>query len=121
MAGYADEQVAWVVHEASRALQGVAGDSYVSDPWTAIDAELRECVLDGVRRARERPGQSPAELHAGWIAWKAARGWRYGPVKDELTRTHPCMRPWHELAPGQRMRDVVFLAIVAGMDTAGVQ
>lgn len=119
MSGYTDEQIAWVVHEANRALQGVLGDSYVSAPWTAEEAELKASAVAGVRQAMK--GRTPAQLHDDWCDWKREHGWVYGPVKDEQQKTHPCLVPYGELDDGQKTKDRVFAAIVAAMTDAGVQ
>lgn len=42
---------------------------------------------------------------AAWVSYKAADGWRYGPFKDPVAKTHPCMVPYDKLPPEQRVKD----------------
>ena len=42
--------------------------------------------------------------HQRWMDRKLSQGWRYGMIMDEKQRTHPLLRPWHELP--EQHRDV---------------
>jgi hypothetical protein len=43
-----------------------------------------------------------AELeHGRWNVERLRDGWRYGPVKDEQKKTHPCLVPWALLPDGE--------------------
>lgn len=110
---YSDEDVAQVIHAANTVVQTLAGDIQPSMPWHSETDELRESVIEGVRRARN--GETPEQLHQSWVTFKAAHGWVYGPVKDAGARTHPCMRPYWDLPAEQRVKDRVFHAIVAAL------
>lgn len=104
------EQIAHVVHEANRALQRITGDPVVSPTWYEAPASQRESAIEGVRKALE--GATPEELHAEWVRWRLARGWRYGAVKDEWGKTHPCLVDYDQLGAEQQIKDKLFLAIV---------
>lgn len=104
------EQIAHVVHEANRALQRITGDPVVSPTWYEASADQRDSAIEGVRKALA--GVGPEELHEEWVQWKREHGWRYGRVKDEWGRTHPCMVPYAQLPPEQQVKDKLFLAIV---------
>jgi hypothetical protein len=39
-------------------------------------------------------------------------GWQYGPVKDALLLTHPCLVDYDKLPPEQRVKDSLFGQIV---------
>jgi hypothetical protein len=43
-----------------------------------------------------------AREHDRWRAFMAARGWSYGPVRDDDERTNPDLRPWDEVSEGAR-------------------
>jgi hypothetical protein len=109
--GLTVEDIARVVHQANAALQAVTGDPHPSQPWDAETAEVRESAIEGVRKALQ--GRTPRELHDDWCAFKRERGWTYGPVKDPLAKTHPCLVPYDQLPPEQRLKDRLFLAITA--------
>ena len=108
---YSDEAIARVCHEAIRGLQAVQGDPHPADPWDAASPEMRKFAVEGVRAARN--GASPRELHEEWVLFKHEHGWRFGDVKDEVAKTHPCLVDYAELPQGQRDKDALFHAIVA--------
>ncbi len=60
-------------------------------------------------------GNTPAESHAGWCEFKYNHGWVYGPTKDETLKQHPCLVPYDELPPSQRLKDHLFVAIVRAL------
>jgi hypothetical protein len=68
-------------------------------------------VVEGVCRARS--GASPEELHEEWCKDMRAMGWVYGPVKDKVSKTHPCLLEWESLSPAQREKDRMFQAAVS--------
>ena len=53
----------------------------------------------------EGPGgeiERMAELeHGRWNVERLRDGWRYGPVKDEQNKIHPCLVPWDVLPDGE--------------------
>jgi hypothetical protein len=104
------DQIAHVVHEANRVLQRITGDAVLSRSWWEAPQVQREGLVHGVQKALE--GATPEELHEEWVRYRAARGWKYGRLKDEHARTHPCMVPFDQLPPEQQMKDRLFHAIV---------
>ena len=110
---YSDEQIARVVHAANSELQAVQGDPVPSQPWDHEPREIRENVILGVRNARN--GMTPEEHHEAWRQDKIRQGWRYGPSKDNQAKTHPCLVPFGQLPFDQRVKNVLFIAIVRAM------
>jgi hypothetical protein len=110
---YSDEQIARVVHAANAELQAIQGDPAPSQPWDHESGELRANVILGVRNARN--GFTPAEHHQSWVDDKLAHGWRYGASKDAGGKTHPCLVPYERLPHDQRVKNVLFIAIVRAM------
>lgn len=106
------DAIARVCHEANRALQIINGDP-VSVAWDDLDVETRESAVDGVLNALA--GATPEESHANWSAFKRAHGWVYGPVKNDTTREHPCLVPYAQLPEEQRVKENLFLSIVAAL------
>ena len=43
--------------------------------------------------------------HARWTRFYTLYNWRWGPEKDEVRRTHPCLVPYPELPPDEREKD----------------
>ena len=110
---YTDEQIAQVCHEANRALQLIAGDHAPSPPWDDAPESQRTAAIRGITAARA--GATPEELHEDWCQGKRGAGWIYGPVKNELALTHPCLVPYEKLPESDRMKDAVYGAIVKAM------
>ena len=52
------------------------------------------------------------EAHAAWVDRKIAAGWSWSAVKQEAQKKHPRLVSWSALAPEQRMRYVLFRAVV---------
>ena len=74
--------------------------------WQVVSA------INGVRFHLENPDATPANSHESWLAQKEADGWKYGPVKNEETKEHPCFVPYAELPPEQQAKDHLFRSIV---------
>lgn len=106
----AAEDIARVVHAANRELQIVQGDPRPSPPWDeASEYEVRQSI-GAVQEALR--GVTPEQSHEAWCARLRADGWRYGEVKDEGAKTHPCLVPFAELPEGQQLKDVLLVAII---------
>lgn len=102
--------IARVVHAANRELQIVQGDPRPSPPWDeASEYEVRQSI-GAVQEALR--GVTPEQSHEAWCARLRADGWRYGEVKDEGAKTHPCLVPFAELPEGQQLKDALLVAII---------
>lgn len=84
----------------------------VSQPWDMAKGEIRESAISGVQAVLDNPGQTPEQSHEGWMAFKESYGWKYGPVKNEETKEHPCLVPYSELPAKEKVKDELFQAIV---------
>jgi hypothetical protein len=102
--------IAEVCHEANRVLQKDLGED-VSPPWDEASDEMRYSIINGVENAL--CGASPQGSHENWLRFKAEHGWVYGPVKDEMKKTHPCMLAYRDLPETQKFKDKLFTGIVA--------
>lgn len=103
------EMCARSAHEVNRAYCAALGDAS-QVPWAEAPEWQRVSARNGVRGALR--GNTPEQSHQGWLDEKRAAGWVYGPVKDAEKKTHPCIVPYAELPPEQRMKDTLFLAVV---------
>lgn len=104
------EDIARVCHEANRALQQVLGEEDVSPPWGSAPEWQTKSAIEGVVHAIE--GASAESLHESWVASKVADGWTYGPEKDGVAKTHPCLVPYADLPHEQKVKDYLFRAVV---------
>lgn len=108
------KRIAKVCHETNRAYCAAIGDnSQVA--WSVAPAWQRESAIEGVRAMLEGRATSPEEQHDLWTMDKLNAGWTYGPVKDAEAKTHPCLVSYAELPMEQRLKDVLFRAVVTGM------
>jgi hypothetical protein len=105
------KEIARVCHEANAAYSMALGD-YSHATWDGTPVDLKATTIDGVRHRLANPGLSPADMHENWLADKEAKGWRYGVMKNPVTKEHPCMVPWNDLPIEERLKDVLFSAIV---------
>lgn len=105
------EDIARVCHEANRALCAAFGDDS-QKPWADAAEWQRTSAIEGVEYRRANPDGPPDAQHVAWMDAKLRDGWRYGAVKDEAAKTHPCIVPYAELPPEQRAKDHIFQAIV---------
>lgn len=109
------EACARAAHEANRAYCLALGDT--SQPsWDDAPDWQRSSAQNGVAGALL--GNTPEQSHESWYMEKAENGWTYGPTKDPIAKTHPCMLPYAELPPGQKAKDVIFLAVVRAVAAA---
>lgn len=44
-------------------------------------------------------------VHETWAAGRIADGWKYGPVRNETTKEHPCLIPYEQLTEEERDYD----------------
>ena len=44
-------------------------------------------------------------VHEVWSAGRMADGWRYGEVRDDARKTHPCLVPYEELSESEKEYD----------------
>lgn len=110
-----------VCHAANRAYCESLGD-YSQPFWGAAPEWQRQSTLNGVRFhlgfLETGRHASPSASHEAWLDEKSRAGWKYGPSKDPMQKTHPCCRPYRELPVEQRVKDYIFASIVDSMYTA---
>lgn len=104
-------RIARHAHEANRIYCSSIGD-YTQQDWVGAPQWQKDSAIAGVRMHVENPLATPADSHASWMAHKEADGWRWGPVKDEVAKTHHCMVPYDELPIEQRIKDTVYANLV---------
>ena len=109
--GLSDEQVARVCHEVNRAYCAALGD-HSQAAWEDAPEWQRASARMGVDLHRMLPDTGPETSHIGWSQQKANEGWTYGPIKDAVNKTHPCLVPFNQLEPAQQAKDFIFKAVV---------
>jgi hypothetical protein len=57
--------------------------------------------------------ESLAEMeHERWIEEKLDNGWKYGIIKDNDLKLHPCLIPWQDLAEDEREKDRILVELI---------
>lgn len=106
------EAAARAAHEINRTYCREVMDDNTQLPWHNAPDWARDSAMNGVRAIAENPDLPPSASHEGWLRQKEAEGWVYGERKDAEAKTHPCMVPYADLPPGQRVKDSLFGLIV---------
>jgi hypothetical protein len=103
--------VAAIAHNVNRAFCQSIGDN--SQPlWDDAPEWQQRSAIDGVNAIVQGVVTTPEQSHQNWSKHKISEGWVYGPVKDADAKTHPCLVPYSELPPEQRVKDDLFYAVV---------
>lgn len=106
------EVAARAAHEAIRTLQIQNGEPNVASPWETVGQDIKDSCFIGIERVINNPNISNEELHDSWIKTKERQGWKYGEVRSEADKLHPCMVPYEELPAFQRLKDAMFRNVV---------
>ncbi len=71
--------------------------------YTPKPEDTDSIVLDAA--IRELSEQLARNTHEVWAASRLREGWRYGPVRDDARREHPCLVPYEELSEEEKEYD----------------
>lgn len=110
--GISIENIARTAHQANKAFCEAMGD-YSQKDWEDAPEWQRGSAINGVKFHIDNPGAKDSHSHTEWMQEKHATGWKYGPVKDEEKKEHPCMVPFEELPKHQQAKDALFGAVVS--------
>lgn len=108
------EQIAEVAHSLNSAICEFYGDFSQVD-FKDAEPGIQASAIDGVRSVIANPDVTPEELHDLWCDFKIKEGWTYGPEKDSLKLTHPCLVPYNQLPEHERLKDKIFRAAVLAL------
>lgn len=104
------ERIAEVCHEANRTYCKAVGDD-TQVAWAEAPEWQKASAINGVSAILSGQITSPRQSHESWMEQKKRDGWIFGHVKNADTREHPCMLPYDELPPEQRVKDTLFFFI----------
>ena len=107
------EDVAGVCHEANWALCQAVGD--VASHWAVAPDWQQQSAIQGVIFAISHPEATPEDQHNAWLDAKRHDGWCYGPIKNEMEKTHPCFLAYADLPAEQKSKDVLFRNVVKAL------
>jgi len=108
------ESIAKLAHNVNRVYCQSIGD-YSQPDWNDAPAWQKTSAIDGVKFHLDNPDSGPEASHENWMKVKVEDGWVYGPKKDPVEKTHPCMVPFDELPKEQQVKDKLFVAVVHAM------
>lgn len=112
--------IARIAHEMNRAYCAAIGDhSQVS--WDECPDWQKSSAIDGVEHLLRHPNAGPEGSHMNWMIHKQKEGWTWGPCKDPEKKQHPCMVPYLNLPPEQRIKDTIFHTIVRELQAVGLE
>lgn len=103
---------AQTAHEVNRELQIFLGEKTISPTWNSAPQEMRNSAFEGVKLLLNNPLTTPEQSHESWLSFKTKHGWTYAEERDDECKLHPCMVPYHELPPEQRLKDAMFQTVV---------
>jgi hypothetical protein len=105
------EEVAQLCHELNKTICEVHGDNSQKS-WKEAEEWQRDSAIQGVIHKVINPLATPEDQHNQWCEHKFSNGWVYGEIKDAELKTHPCLVKYDELPLEQRLKDIVFSAVV---------
>ena len=103
-----------VAHQANKAYAESLYDFTIVD-WDFAPLWQKESVIAGARAVAAGTTKTPEEQHQAWMNHKIAEGWVYGPEKDNLLKTHPCLVPYSQLSEEDKRKDLIFRAVVKAL------
>ncbi len=104
--------IAMACHSVNAAYcQSLGDDSQVA--WDQASDAQKASIGAGVEFRLANPSAPASAQHDNWLKSKEADGWKYGDVKDEDAKTHPCFKPFAELPPEQQFKDLLFATVVS--------
>ena len=105
------EGIARICHETNRVYcQNGGDDSQVA--WEKAPQWQKDSTIMGVRFVIDNQHAPASANHDSWMAQKLADGWKYGEVKDEKKKEHPCIVPYEQLPLEQQLNNSLFRSIV---------
>lgn len=111
MRNYSVKDIARVAHEVNRAYCAAIGDNS-QKPWEEAPEWQKDSSTKGVRGILGGAVTAPEQSHESWMAQKLADGWVFGEKKDDKKKTHPCLVEFAKLPTEQKLKDVLFFALV---------
>lgn len=110
--------IAKIAHEVNRAYCLTIGDDS-QKPWDEASNHQKESVINGVEFLLDNPDATPQESHENWVKSKIDAGWKYGVIKNEDEKTHPCLVDYKNLPQEHQSKDLIFTTVVKSINENG--
>lgn len=112
--------IARICHEAHRGYCEAIGD-FSHQGWNEATIEHRRSIISGVLYYLNMPESTAADTHQHWLLKKQQDGWKYGPIKNEQLKEHPCCLPFDQLPIEHKAKSFLFVSIVSALrDAVGI-
>lgn len=108
------EAISEACHELNRQYCKAIGDQSQL-PWWEAPQWQRDSAISGVKFHLDNQDASPSASHESWMQQKKEDGWKYGPIKDDVKKEHPCYVPYEDLPSEQKAKDYIFKSNVHNM------
>ena len=105
------KDIAIIAHEINRAYCSSMGDDSQA-MWEFAPEWQQNSAINGVKFHLENVNATPEDSHNAWLKQKKAEGWKWGPLKNEERKEHPCFKHYSLLPVEQRAKDHIFSAVV---------
>ena len=109
------EACARAMHELHGAFSFAMGDD--RKPWRDCSEDEREASRVGVIVVMT--GAGAEDQWREWSEERRSKGWTHGPVKDPVSKTHPCLvEKYEQLPASERAKDVLIADAVRALARA---
>lgn len=106
------DKVTEAIYEAARLEAIWSKRPVIPEPWDQRDQKFKEAMIAVVKQYLTERFPTPEEAHQSWMETYLAMGWKYGPVRDPVAKTHPDLVPYADLPKDEKDKDAVFLAMI---------
>lgn len=106
------EACARAAHESNLIYCLALGDSSQKH-WEETPEDIKATTKNNVEAVLG--GATPEQLHQLWCAAKYKDGWKFGPKKDAVKKTHPCLTAYSNLPIADRRKDALYRSTVTAM------
>lgn len=104
-------KLAQAVHENNRLISTTILQEEKQE-WNLLNNEQQQGIIQAVRETISNKVSDPALSHEAWVQSKIRAGWKFGDTYSEDEKTHPNIKPYDQLEPEQRLKDLLYLAIL---------
>lgn len=73
-------------------------NDYIPKPLDTSTVELEDCLLELTELLAKH-------AHDLWAEQRFSDGWKWGPIRCDTARTHPCLLPYEDLPEGEKLYD----------------
>lgn len=108
------DPVARVIHAAIRTWSTAHGQADMPD-WDSAPQWMKDSTFASIAFVLEHPDADAGAQHVQWMEQRRAQGWTYGPVRDEVQKTHPMLVPFDQLPIMEQKKDDLVSAIVKAL------